>query len=56
MKNKFMTYCIGVALLCSVASWASLDDRARSGPGGTSWHSGFLGSGHGGWAGGGGHK
>ena len=51
MRNKFLAYCVGVALLCSLASWASLDSRAR---GGNSWHSGFAGSGRG-WAGGG-HK
>jgi hypothetical protein len=56
MKNKFIAYCIGVSLLCSVASWSSLDGRARGGAGGNSWHSGSSGSGHGGWAGGGGHK
>ncbi len=53
MRKKFLAYCVGVALLCSVASWSSLDSRARGGAGGNYWHSGS--SAGRGWAGGG-HK
>jgi hypothetical protein len=61
MKNKFMTYSIIVALVCSLASWTGLARRAMGGQGsGNSWHSWSSGPGYGGggWAsgGGGGHK
>jgi hypothetical protein len=59
MNNRFLGYSIIVALLCSLASWFSLADRATSGQGsGNSWHSYSSGPGYsgGGWGGGGGHK
>jgi hypothetical protein len=61
VRNKYLTYSIIVALVCSLASWSGLARRAMGGQGsGNSWHSGSSGAGYsgGGWAtgGGGGHK
>jgi hypothetical protein len=61
MRGRFTTYCVVVALLCTLASWSGLARRAMGGQGsGNSWHSGRSGGGYsgGGFAGGGGggHK
>jgi hypothetical protein len=61
MRSKFMTYCLIVAMCCSLGSWWGLAQRAMGGQGsGNSWHSSVSGPGYGGGGfglgGSGGHK
>jgi uncharacterized membrane protein YgcG len=61
MRYRFTAYAVVVVLLCSLANWSSMANRATGGQGsGNSWHTSGSGAGYsgGGWAsgGGGGHK
>ncbi len=59
MRYKFTAYALVVVLLCSLANWSSMTNRAMGGQGsGNSWHTSGSGYSGGGWAtgGGGGHK
>jgi hypothetical protein len=62
MNNRFLAYALIIALVCSLASWSSLNRRAMGGTGsGNSWNSSWHSSssstpGYSGWGGGGGHK